>query len=84
MKLQRGTIYMAPIEGPVMGCVPERMWWKPWRWKVTPVHWSTTPDLTPGKSIGTYEGEPITDLTLEGAIAMMKLFGVKHVDFEGE
>jgi len=84
MKLQRGTIYMSPLDGPVMGCVPERMWWKPWRWKVTPWYWTAQKPWVGGKLPDTNEGEPITDLTMEGAVAMMKLFGIKHVDFEGE
>lgn len=84
MKLQRGTIYMAPLDAPVMGCVPRRMWAKPWRWKLTPWYWSSTTEFVPGKLVGTHEGPPITNLTMEGAIAMMKLFGIKHVDFEGE
>ena len=82
MRLQRGTIYMSPLDGPIMGCVPERMWWKPWKWQVTPWHWRACG--TAGFVSETYKGEPITDLTVEGAVAMMKLFGINHVDFEGE
>lgn len=82
MRLQRGTIYMAHLDGLVMGCGVDRMWWKPWRWKVTPYPWTRR-----GANGYIHEAapvQPITDLTAEGAVAMMKLYGISHKDFEGE
>lgn len=86
MKLRNGAVYMAPLDAPVLGCVSRRMWWKPWRWQVVPLHWTKNAmkKLQAGTYVGCEPGVPITDLSKEGAVAMMKLYGVEHKDFEGE
>lgn len=75
---------MAQLDAPVMGCVPRRMWWKPWKWQVTPLNWTHTYDarVQQGYMAGAKDGPPITDLTEAGAIGIMKLYGIKHKDFE--
>lgn len=70
MKIQQGTVYMANLDREVMGAVPNRMWWKPWRWQVVILPWYTQ------------RGYLIRNLTKEGAIGVMKLYGIKHKDFE--
>jgi hypothetical protein len=57
-----------------MGAVPNRMWWKPWRWQVELLPWNM-------RELGTYI---IRNLTKDGAIGVMKLYGIKHKDFEEE
>lgn len=82
-RLQSGTVYMTSIrdlDNPVMGVIVRRMWWKPWRWALTPIYFSR-PITTMGVS-ETREGMPITNLTKLGAIGLAKLYGVRHVDFE--
>ena len=74
MKIQRGTVYMSGLEKEIMGAVPNRMWWKPWSWQVEILPWTTD-----WKS-----GHIIRNLTLEGAIGVMKLYGIRHRDFEEE
>ena len=74
---------MAHLDDPVMGCVPRRMWWKPWKWQVTPLNWTRPYEpLKGGYMVNTEAGPPITDLTEAGAIGIMKLYGIKHKDFE--
>lgn len=82
MKIQSGSVYMTSIaeDTNVMGVVLKRMWWKPWRWKVTPIYYSST--RVPNKIMGVHEAETITNLSKEGAIGMAKLYGVRHRDFE--
>jgi hypothetical protein len=63
-----------------MGVVLTRMWWKPWRWSLTPLYFSRP--ITPAGMVEQREGRPITNLTLLGAIGLAKLYGVRHVDFE--
>jgi hypothetical protein len=62
------------------------MWWKPWRWKVTPLYYKPqiVYDASPGEVHYTDEGETVSNLTFLGAIGMAKLLGVEHKDFEGE
>lgn len=83
IKIQSNTVYMANIaeETNVMGVVISRMWWKPWRWKVTPLYYGQRGAA--GHITGANEGEPTSNLTLLGAIGMAKLLGVEHKDFEG-
>ena len=74
---------MAHLDGPLMGCVPRRMWWKPWKWQVTPLNWTCPYDARLGEYMRyTEDGPTITDLTEAGAIGIMKLYGIKHKDFE--
>ena len=73
MKIQRGTVYMNGLEKEIMGAVPNRMWWKPWRWQVELLPWSWA------NGTSSYI---IRNLTKEGAIGVMKLYGIKHRDFE--
>jgi hypothetical protein len=84
IKIQNNTVYMTCIaeDTNVMGVVISRMWWKPWRWKVTPIYYRQRGAT--GYITGTQEGEPINNLTMLGAIGMAKLLGVEHKDFEGE
>lgn len=87
MKIQSGSVYMTSIaeDTNVMGVVLKRMWWKPWRWKVTPIYYSEQRVNTAkviGWSIRTDRGPTITNLSKEGAIGMAKLYGVRHRDFE--
>ena len=73
---------MGPLTGPVMACVPRRMWWKPWKWQVTLWHWDGDGRAKHGGTI--YAAKPtetIKNLSLEGAIGIMKLCGVEHKDF---
>ena len=65
---------MAPHVAECMGAVPNRMWWKPWRWQVELLPWNM-------RELGTYI---IRNLTKDGAIGVMKLYGIKHKDFEEE
>jgi hypothetical protein len=83
IKIQNNTVYMTCIaeDTNVMGVVISRMWWKPWRWKVTPLYYGQRG--ADGYITGAHEGEPISNLTLLGAIGMAKLLGVEHKDFEG-
>ena len=82
IKIQSNTVYMTSIaeETNVMGVVISRMWWKPWRWRVTPIYYRQR-EAT-GYITRTDEGETISNLTMLGAIGMAKLWGVKHKDFE--
>lgn len=83
MKLQNGSVYMASIRdfsNPIMGVVVMRMWWKPWRWSVTPIYWAQPPGTLAVRGI--FHATPITNLSKEGAIGVAKLHGVKHKDFE--
>lgn len=85
IKIQNNSVYMANIaeETNVMGVVISRMWWKPWRWKVTPLYYRHQIVASSAGEISyTDEGETISNLTLLGAIGMAKLWGVKHKDFE--
>ena len=82
MKLQTGSIYMTSpgdLDNPVMGVVVNRMWWKPWRYFVQPIYYGEYGPLRELKY-----GEPIRNLTKLGVLGTMKLFGVKHRDFEHE
>ena len=83
IKIQNNTVYMTSIaeDTNVMGVVIGRMWWKPWRWRVKPIYYRQRG--ADGYITGTDEGEPISNLTLLGAIGMAKLWGVKHKDFGG-
>lgn len=89
MKLQGGSVYLiADLGTEVMGCVVRRMWWKPWRWSVQPIYYE---EVTRKARAGMYEvggvrevrdGEAIKDLTMLGAVGILKLYGVRHRDFE--
>jgi hypothetical protein len=82
MKIQSGTMYMSSISGPVMACVPQRMWWKPWKWQVT--IWCQRDDTVVAPGRFKYKAEPTEttkNLSFEGAIGIMKLCGVEHKDF---
>lgn len=82
MKIQSGGMYMGPLTGPIMACAPRRMWWKPWKWQVTIWHWRDDIEVKPGQF--KYKAEPtetIKNLSLEGAIGIMKLCDVEHKDF---
>ena len=72
MKIQRGNVYMCPFEAEIMGAVPNRMWWKPWAWQVEILPWAND----------WKNGHTIRNLTMDGAIGVMKLYGIKHKDFE--
>ena len=74
MKIQRGTVYMNDVEKECMGAVPNRMWWKPWMWQVEILPW--------GWGVKEMSPHIIRNLTKEGAIGVMKLYGIKHKDFE--
>lgn len=74
MRIQRGTVYMNGLEKEIMGAVPNRMWWKPWRWQVEILPWANDWG----------SGYTIRNLTRDGAIGVMKLYGIKHKDFEEE
>ena len=83
MKIQSGTMYMPSISGPVMACVPRRMWRKPWKWQVTIWRWNDATGVAPaGFKYRTEPMETIKNLSLEGAIGIMKLCGVEHKDFK--
>lgn len=75
---------MAPLDSPVMACIPRRMWWKPWKWQITPMHWSSYQREVNfmGFRYYTANSPAVTNLTKEGAICIMKLYGIKHQDFE--
>jgi hypothetical protein len=79
---------MNDLEREIMGAVPNRMWWKPWAWQVEILPWNNMREAHlitflgfHVYSCGTYI---IRNLTLEGAIGVMKLYGIKHKDFEEE
>lgn len=72
MRIQRGTVYMCSLGKEIMGAVPNRMWWKPWMWQVEILPWASN-----WKS-----GHTVRNLTRDGAIGVMKLYGIKHTDFE--
>ncbi len=83
--LQAGSIYMTNIgdfDNPIMGALVRRMWWKPWRFTVTPIYYESRG--AQGYISETRYGEPIRNLTKLGVVGMMKLYGVKHQDFQGE
>ena len=86
IKIQSNTVYTVSsydLSNPaVLGVVISRMWWKPWRWKVTPLYYGQRGAA--GHITGANEGEPTSNLTLLGAIGMAKLLGVEHKDFEGK
>jgi hypothetical protein len=63
---------MNDLEREIMGAVPNRMWWKPWAWQVEILPWSN--ELANVRII--------RNLTMDGAIGVMKLYGIKHRDFE--
>lgn len=88
MKLQAGSVYMTRIDGEsdVMGVVIKRMWWKPWRWQLTPMYWSQPKGNAQGyvAIAEVHDGKPIKNLTLLGVVALAKLMGIEHRDFEGE
>lgn len=95
MKLQGGSVYLvADLGTEVMGCVVRRMWWKPWRWSVQPIYYE---EVVRKARAGMYavgsvrevrevrevrDGEAIKDLTMLGAVGILKLYGVRHRDFE--
>ena len=83
IKIQNNTVYMTSIaeDTNVMGVVIGRMWWKPWRWRVTPMYYRIRPTY-PGEVHYSDNGETISNLTLLGAIGTAKLLGVEHKDFE--
>lgn len=74
MRIQRGTVYMCGLATPggIMGAVPNRMLWKPWVWQVELFPWD----------IRERDVFTIRNLTMQGAIGVMKLYGIKHKDFE--
>jgi len=72
MKIQRGTVYMSPLGAECMGAIPNRMWWKPWMWQVELLPWDI-------RETNEYI---VRNLTMYGAIGVMKLYGIKHQDFE--
>ena len=63
---------MNGLEKEIMGAVPNRMWWKPWAWQVELLPWDI-------RETNTYI---VRNLTKKGAIGVMKLYGIKHKDFE--
>ena len=59
------------------------MWWKPWKWQVTIWRWRDDIEAKPGEV--KFRAEPtetIKNLSLEGAIGIMKLCDVEHKDFK--
>lgn len=89
MRIQRGTVYMNAIDKEVMGAVPNRIWWKPWRWQVELLPWNMRDVRRVGVKVWGWEVSItekliIRNLTKEGAIGVMKLYGIKHKDFEEE
>jgi hypothetical protein len=66
------------INSDVMSAIPNRMWWKPWRWKVEVFYW----DNAKGYRRDTSHDCTVRNLTKKGAIGVMKLHGIKHQDFE--
>lgn len=36
--MQAGLLYLPPLDSPYYGLVPSRIWYKPWRWKLTALH----------------------------------------------
>jgi hypothetical protein len=85
IKIQNNSVYMTSYaeDTNVMGVVIGRMWWKPWRWRVTPLYYRHQIVASSAGEISyTDEGKPTSNLTLLGAIGMAKLLGVKHKDFE--
>jgi hypothetical protein len=83
MKIQSGTMYVGSIMGPVMACEPRRMWWKPWKWQVTIWYWREHTETPWGFKYAAEPTETTKNLSLEGAIGIMKLCDVEHEDFEG-
>lgn len=65
-----------------MGCVVRRMWWKPWRWSVHPIYYGELQTKTGRSVYEVKDGVAIKDLTMLGAIGILKLYGVRHRDFE--
>jgi hypothetical protein len=86
MRIQLGTVYMnstGDFNDPLIGVVIKRMWWKPWRYSLTPLYYK--PQIvsdSPGEVHYSDEGEPISNLTKLGAIGTAKLLGVEHRDFK--
>jgi hypothetical protein len=82
MKLQGGSVYLVtdPIDTRVMGCVVRRMWWKPWHWSVRPIYCLEVAEK--GSLLELRDGEAVKDLTMLGAVGILKLYGVRHRDFE--
>lgn len=83
MKLQGGSVYLAAdSDTGVMGCVVRRLWWKPWRWSVQPIYYEELQTKTARSVYEVRDGEAIKDLTMLGAVGILKLYGVRHRDFE--
>lgn len=81
--MQTGTVYMTSIgdlDNPIMGVVLKRMWWKPWRYSLQPMYYTSRGAA--GYISGSEDGEVIPNLTMKEAIGMMKLMGVTHKDFQ--
>jgi hypothetical protein len=77
MRIQLGTVYMNSIyefDNPIMGVVIRRMWWKPWRYSLTPIYWKVADEA--------YGAGPTNNLTKLEAIGTAKLLGVEHRDFK--
>ena len=36
-KFQSGAMYMLPLDSKYYALLPERIWWKPWRWDLNGV-----------------------------------------------
>lgn len=83
MRLQGGSVYLvAELDTGVMGCVVRRLWWKPWRWSVHPIYYDEMETKTGRSVYEVRDGVAIKDLTMLGAIGILKLYGVRHRDFE--
>lgn len=85
MILLEGRVYFTSIQdldNQIMGVVLRRMCWKPWRWSVQPFYYKGV-QIEAGHNIkDVVDGEAVNNLTLLGAVGMMKLMGIKHKEFE--
>lgn len=82
MKLVHGDMYMAPIsfeDGAPYAYVPKRIWWKPWRWNLQVLRYTTTKQgAIPIAARHMFYGvaDVVYNLSKLEAIGLMKLYGV--------